>query len=290
MNARIRENAEVDHPPDDARDGGRGRRHGAVRREVRRRGARRRHGPAAGAVGRGTASIRSNCAAARMCGAPAISGCSRSSPRALGQRRAPRRGGDRRCRARFVAAEEAALAKSAALLKTRPDELPIRIRALLDERRAQADEPRSAPPPRHGRHRRGQRARKRGRGDRRREVRRPQPHRHLRQGSARAHRRAQDPPRFRRRLWSPIPAAAPPSPPASPTTSPTASPPSRSCAPPPKPSAARGAAAARHGAGRRHRSRQGPRSHRRCPRAARRHDQPLRDKPRCPPTGSPMSS
>ncbi len=40
----------------------------------------------------------------------------------------------------FVAAEEAALAESAALLKTRPDELPIRIRALLDERRAQADE------------------------------------------------------------------------------------------------------------------------------------------------------
>jgi alanyl-tRNA synthetase len=39
-----------------------------------------------------------------------------------------------------VAAEEAALARAAALLRARPDELPERIRALLDERRAQANE------------------------------------------------------------------------------------------------------------------------------------------------------
>jgi alanyl-tRNA synthetase len=39
-----------------------------------------------------------------------------------------------------VAAEEKALARAAALLKARPDELPDRIQALLEERRAQAQE------------------------------------------------------------------------------------------------------------------------------------------------------
>jgi alanyl-tRNA synthetase len=39
-----------------------------------------------------------------------------------------------------VAAEEAALNEAAALLRARPDELPERVRALLDERKAQAQE------------------------------------------------------------------------------------------------------------------------------------------------------
>ncbi len=40
VNARIRENASCDHPPDDPRRGGRAGRDGAVRRKIRRRGAR----------------------------------------------------------------------------------------------------------------------------------------------------------------------------------------------------------------------------------------------------------
>ena len=74
-------------------------------------------------------------------GAPATSAPSSSSPRA----RPP--SGVRRVEAltgagalAHVAAEEAALAEAAALLRARPDELPERIRALLDERRAQANE------------------------------------------------------------------------------------------------------------------------------------------------------
>ena len=39
-----------------------------------------------------------------------------------------------------AAASEAALASTAALLRARPEEIPERIRALLDERKAQAQE------------------------------------------------------------------------------------------------------------------------------------------------------
>ena len=79
VNARIRENSEVTTrlmTPDAAVETGRD---GAVRREVRRGGARRRDGRAARATRR---PIRSSCAAARMCGAPAISAISRSCRRA----------------------------------------------------------------------------------------------------------------------------------------------------------------------------------------------------------------
>ena len=59
-----------------------------------------------------------------------------------------------------AAAEDAALAEAAGLLRARPEELADRIRALLDERKAQAPGDRRAPPPpRDGRRPgRGQRA------------------------------------------------------------------------------------------------------------------------------------
>ena len=79
VNARIRENSRGHDPADDAGRRGRDGRDGAVRREIRRGGARRLDGHAARATRR---PIRSSCAAARMSGAPAISATSRSCPRA----------------------------------------------------------------------------------------------------------------------------------------------------------------------------------------------------------------
>ena len=70
------------HPADDARPRGRGGRARAVRREIRRRGPRRRDGRRIADEDDARARSRSSCAAARMCGAPAISACSRSSAKA----------------------------------------------------------------------------------------------------------------------------------------------------------------------------------------------------------------
>ena len=79
VNARIRENSRGDDAADDAGRRGRDGRDGAVRREIRRGGARRRDGRRRGQQARPS---RSSCAAARMCGAPAISATSASCRRA----------------------------------------------------------------------------------------------------------------------------------------------------------------------------------------------------------------
>ena len=78
MNAVIRQNLPAETKVMAPAGGHRGRRHGAVRREVRRQRARADPGPGAGRRGR---PIRSSCAAAPTWRAPATSPCSRSSPR-----------------------------------------------------------------------------------------------------------------------------------------------------------------------------------------------------------------
>ncbi len=83
VNDRVRDECRGRDPPDDAGGRGRRRRHGAVRREIRRGGARRRHGTRRpSGMGKRGESIRWSSAAAPMCGAPAISACSGSSPKA----------------------------------------------------------------------------------------------------------------------------------------------------------------------------------------------------------------
>ena len=91
--------------------------------------------------GPGATPIRSSSAAGRTWGGPATSGRSGSSPRG------PRRRGVRRIEAvtgagalAQIAADEAALAEAAGLLRARPEELAERVRALLDERKAQGAE------------------------------------------------------------------------------------------------------------------------------------------------------
>ena len=64
----------MSHAADADRQGDRSRRRGAVRREIRRRGARAGDGRRSTS---GESPIRSSCAAARMCAAWAISACSR---------------------------------------------------------------------------------------------------------------------------------------------------------------------------------------------------------------------
>ena len=116
-----------DHAADGARRRARVRRPRAVRREIRRRGARRRHG-------RGLAATpwagRSSCAAARMCGAPAISASSPAlsdSGVAAGVRRIEALTG---AAARKAARHLGELAKTAAAeLKAPLEELPGTHRA-----------------------------------------------------------------------------------------------------------------------------------------------------------------
>jgi alanyl-tRNA synthetase len=82
-------------PADDARRGGRGRRAGAVRREVRRRGARALDGPAAPAKGEQARYSVELCGGTHV-RAPATSAVQDRVRGARGRRRAPHRGGDRR--------------------------------------------------------------------------------------------------------------------------------------------------------------------------------------------------
>ena len=80
---------------------------------------------------------RSSCAAARMCGAPATSGSSRSSAKRRRGRRAPHRGADRRGRAQGRATTSASCAKTAAAeLKVPLEDAAGRARSSrCDERR-----------------------------------------------------------------------------------------------------------------------------------------------------------
>ena len=85
--------------------------------------------------------IRSSSAAARMSCVPATSARSNWFPRAPRQAACA---GSRRLTGAgalaHVAAGEAALAETAGLLRARPEEVPERVRALIDERRAQSAE------------------------------------------------------------------------------------------------------------------------------------------------------
>ena len=111
-------------------------RHGALRREVRRRGARRLDGQGdrrRQAPGR---PIRSSSAAARMSAAPARSGLVTLVGEAARRgRRPPRRGADRRGGARHLAEQDRRVREIAGKLKVRPDEAVARVEALIEERR-----------------------------------------------------------------------------------------------------------------------------------------------------------
>ena len=131
VNARIRLNSVGRHAPDDARRGDRGRRHGAVRREVRRRGPRavdgRRRGGEKYSVelcGGTHARRTGDIGLFKIVGEGAVSA------------------GVRRIEALAGAAAEAhvrhqadLLAEAAATLKVRPEDLPARLAALVDGQR-----------------------------------------------------------------------------------------------------------------------------------------------------------
>ena len=129
-----------DHDPGRRRGSRRPR---ALRREVRRRGPRRLDGRAPGLAASAPPATptRSSSAAAptsRRTGDIGAFKLVSEAATASGVRRVEALTGAGALA--HVAAEEAALGEAAALLRARPDELPERIRALLDERRAQANE------------------------------------------------------------------------------------------------------------------------------------------------------
>ncbi len=106
----------------------------AVRREIRRRGARRLHGPRGRRAARGRS--RWSCAAAPMSRAPATSASSpssRESAVASGVRRIEARTAEG-ARAQFVA-QARALRDIAALMRAPLEEAPARLALLLDERK-----------------------------------------------------------------------------------------------------------------------------------------------------------
>ncbi len=112
---------------------GRGRA-GAVRREIRRRGARRRDGWRASTARTGRS--RSSCAAARMCARTGDIGLFKivaETAIASGVRRIEALTGA--AAEAHLAEEEGLLRQAAAALRTSPAELPARIVSLVDERR-----------------------------------------------------------------------------------------------------------------------------------------------------------
>ena len=129
VNAVVRQNARRLHAADGDRRGDRGGRHGAVRREIRRRSARALHGPATPARGDGLfgRTVRRHACAADS----AISGCSRScaeSAVAAGVRRIEALTGEA-ARAYLEVAGERVPREAAQALRTAPAELPARVAA-----------------------------------------------------------------------------------------------------------------------------------------------------------------